>query len=268
MNLKNKLAETLETLSFSGQGNCTLSWKDIMPLIDLTLLDSTATPQNIHDLATKANLNQVAAICVLPEHLGHVSQKIKIKRATVINFPTGNQPQQHVLATIEQTATHQNVDEIDYVFPYQRYLAGSQHEALSCCHEAYQLCKQHDLTFKVILETGALPSLEVIYDLSMAIIDTGCDFLKTSTGKIAQGASVPAVFSMLSAINDCKAVCGIKVSGGVKSIEKAIDYMKLAQYMQNRSLDSSWFRLGASGLLDVLIDKDWQALSYYAKRKT
>lgn len=256
MNLKNKLAETLKTLSFSGQGNCTLSWKDIMPLIDLTLLDSTATPQNIYDLATKANSNQVAAICVLPEHLGHVSPKIKIKRATVINFPTGNQPQQQVLTTIEATATQQNVDEIDYVFPYQRYLDGNQHEALSCCHEAYQLCKQHDLTFKVIIETGALASLEIIYELSAAIIDKGCDFLKTSTGKITQGASVPAVFTMLSAIIDCKAVCGIKVSGGVKTIEQAINYMKLAQYMQNRRLDSSWFRLGASSLLDILIENN------------
>ena len=132
------------------------------------------------------------------------------------------------------------------------YLAGNQDLALSNCHEIYQLCKQHKLTFKVILETGALPSVESIYDLSVAIIDKGCDFLKTSTGKITTGASIPAAFSILAAIVDHDAPCGIKVSGGIKTIEQAFNYMRLAQSMLDRKLDSSWFRLGASSLLDVL----------------
>ena len=58
---------------------------------------------------------------------------------------------------------------------------------------------------------------------------------------------------MLSALVDSNASCGIKVSGGVKTTEQALTYMHLARYMLNRELDSTCFRLGASGLLDELI---------------
>lgn len=255
MSLEKKLAQTLREISSCGQENSILSPDGIIPLIDLTLLDNNATRKEIHDLAMKANQNHVAAICVLPSQLDYIAQDIKITRATVINFPTGNELHSHVLKTIERTATLQLVDEIDYVFPYQAYLAGRQKEALSCCQEAFQCCKQQGLVFKVILETGALPSMDVIYDLSIAIIQSGCDFIKTSTGKIANGACIPAVFSMLSAIIDCNIPCGIKVSGGIKTVEQALAYMQLAQQMQKRKINSSWFRLGASSLLDVLIKR-------------
>lgn len=253
MTLENKLSKCLTDMSCSGKELSTLSRKDIIPFIDLTRLDVNATPKEIYELVVKANHHRVAAICILPNQLQYAPPEIEITRATVINFPTGNQPQQDVLNLIKQTSHLKLVDEIDYVFPYQTYLAGNTKKAFSYCHEAFQLCKQHDLTFKVIIETGAMPSIDVIYDLSIAIIHNGCDFLKTSTGKITEGASIPAVFAMLSAIIDYNVPCGIKVSGGIKTIEQALSYMQLANYMRKRKLDSSWFRLGASSLIDELL---------------
>ena len=253
MTLEYKLAQILIDMVSPRQELNILSWKDIIPLIDLTLLEINATPKQIYERAVKANHHHVASICVLPNQLGYVPAEIDITRATVINFPTGEQQQQQVLNLIKQTANLKLVNEIDYVFPYQTYLAGNTKRALSYCQEAFQLCKQYDLTFKVIIETGVMPSIDIIYDLSIAILHNGCDFLKTSTGKIAEGASIPAVFAMLSAIVDYNVPCGIKVSGGVKTIEQALSYMQLAQYMRQRRLDSTWFRLGTSGLLDVVV---------------
>ena len=253
MNLENRLTDVLRDIHSAMQAGSAMPSKDIIPLIDLTLLDTHATPYDINALAMKANHHQVAAICVLSEHLNYVSPDIHVKRATVANFPSGAMPHQRVLKTITQTATHCHVDEIDYVFPYQAYLSGNQVTALSNCHEIYTLCKQHKLTFKVILETGALPSIDMIYNLSTAIIDNGCDFLKTSTGKIPTGATIPAVFAMLAAQVDSDIPCGIKVSGGIKTTEQALSYMRLAQYMFNCTLDSSRFRLGASSLLDDIL---------------
>ena len=251
MKLNDKLSTVLKELSYSGQESTPLSSKEIIPLIDLTLLDAQATAKDIQALAIKAQLHKVAAICIFPEHLDYISPEITIKRATVINFPTGNDDQHHVLSVIEQTATCKKIDEIDYVFPYQLYLSGNHKKALSQCHEALQHAKQHALTFKVILETGALPSMDVIYDLSQSILKLGPDFLKTSTGKISVGATIPAVFAMLSAIKDRRSPCGIKVSGGVKTVENALNYMQLASHMQDRKPVSSWFRLGASSLLEA-----------------
>ncbi len=230
-----------------------VSCQDAIHLLDLTLLDEHASDANINALAVKANQHEVAAICILPHQLARIATLIQVKRATVVNFPSGNQPHEQVLASIQQLINENNTDEIDYVFPYQSYLSGQREFALSCCQQNYHLCRKHNITFKVILETGVFPSLAMIYQASVDVINHGCDFLKTSTGKLAIGASIPAAFSILSAIKDTGISCGIKVSGGVKTTDQAFSYIHLAQHVLQRKIDNSWFRLGASSLLDDLL---------------
>lgn len=249
MNLDQRLKRHIGAIS---QAPAPLS-TDIIPLIDLTLLDKQASPLQLSTLAQKAQQHEVAAICVLPEHLMHIPLTNPIKRATVINFPSGQISQDAVIKSIEDTVRHHTIHEIDYVFPYAAYLNNQQTEALHHYKAIYSLCKQHQLTIKVILETGALPSIDLIYQLSLEILNIGCDFLKTSTGKIPQGASIPAVFSMLSAIIDQQSSCGIKISGGIKTAEQAITYMTLSEQMMKHALDRNCFRIGASSLLDELI---------------
>ena len=229
-----------------------ISLQNIPALIDLTRLDSQATPDEIAALSTKAAQHHVAALCVLPQHLDLIPTTNTIPRATIVNFPSGNEPHHHVLQAIDNIAAHHHVNEIDYVFPYQSYLSDNSAYALSCTTEIYQRCKQHGLLFKVILETGALPSSDMIYQLSLDVINAGCDFLKTSTGKIAIGATIPAATAMLSAIIESKKTCGIKLSGGIRTIEQAISYIQLAEDMMGLNVNNRWFRIGASGLLDLI----------------
>ncbi|AHE67327.1 hypothetical protein [Legionella oakridgensis] len=251
--LTEQLTQALQRLKKSSSN--TLSRRDIIPLLDLTLLDNDATLTDIQILGKKAEEHQTAAVCVLPQHLAWLPSSLTVKRATVANFPSGNQPPKHVMATIEEVIATQQTDEIDYVFSYSSYVQGQHEDALSLCAKNYQLCKQHGVLFKVILETGAFPSMEAIYEASVEIIHRGCDFLKTSTGKIPTGATIPAAFAMLKAIKDTQADCGIKLSGGIKTLEQSLEYINLAQHVLNRNVDSHWFRLGASTLLDRLLEK-------------
>ncbi len=253
MNLDDRLTNVLRDVHSRIQDTQSPSVDEILSLIDLTNLDPMATPMEINRLATSAYEHHTAAICILPEHLHHVPVENSIRRATVMNFPYGNFQIKEVLQTIDQAARGERLDEIDYVFPYQSYLSGDQVQALSDCNEVYRSCKEHQLTFKVILETGALPSNDMIYELSTSILQQGCDFIKTSTGKIANGATLPAVFSILSAILDTNISCGIKVSGGIKTTEQAHTYIRLATYMLNIPVNNQWFRFGASSLLDNLL---------------
>lgn len=223
----------------------------IPSLVDLTRLLQDTTKDDIKTLVKKGLEHDVAALCVFPQHLDFIPQTSTITRATVVNFPTGNEPHVDVLQTIDYIATHHCIDEIDYVFPYQRYLNGDKAFALSCSAEAFQRCQQHGLLFKVILETGALPSSDMIYQLSMDVINNGCDFLKTSTGKIETGATIMAATAMLSAMIDSKKTCGIKLSGGIKTIEQANSFIELAEKMMQIPVHRNWFRLGASSLLDL-----------------
>jgi len=250
MTLEQRLADTLAS---ARQNVATISKDAIIHLIDLTLLEASASSHDIIALAGKAQRHKTAAICILPDQLDCILQPVDVKIATVANFPAGEEPEHQVLSLIENAATLHHVNEIDYVFPYQTYLAGHENTALSHCYAAYQACQQHKLTFKVILETGALPSMGAVYDMSAAIITSGCDFLKTSTGKIAVGATISAVFSMLSAIIDCNRPCGIKVSGGIRTIDDALPYLQIAEYMMHQRIENTWFRLGASSLIDNLL---------------
>lgn len=233
-----KMAEQLESH--------VLSAARIYPLIDLTRLDEQAIASDIEALVVKAQQDQVAAICVYPQHLEWVPEISPIQRATVVNFPGGDQVHDQVLRHIEHAIEKQRADEIDYVFAYSAYLSGQTSHALAWCHEAHQLCQQHGRMFKVILETGALQSIDKIYQLSCEVIEGGCDMLKTSTGKIPVGASLQAAFAMLTAIKDSQNHTGIKISGGVKTLAQASAYIHLAEHMLAQSVDKTWFRIGAS----------------------
>lgn len=220
--------------------------KSIHSLIDLTLLDEQATPETIAKLVSNALHLQVAAICVYPKHLRFIPSTLT--RATVLNFPSGQQSHQNILKELSQILEENLADEIDYVFPYTDYLSGHSAEALTMCHEIYQICVAHQRKLKVILETGALPSAEIIHQLSLEIIQQGCHFLKTSTGKMTTGATLEAASAILSAIKTLGRPCGIKISGGIRSEEQAKDYIRLAEDRLKRSVDADWFRIGTSGL--------------------
>jgi deoxyribose-phosphate aldolase len=246
MTIEDNLNHTLKQITGSSVG---ITREHLISLIDYTCLNTAASIEDIESLAAKAVEHHVAAVCIYPQHLDILPKTFPILRATVVNFPTGEEPLPIVLESIERIKNQHQVDEIDYVFPYQTYLSGSDAIALSHCQAVSSLCKQHHLTFKVILETGAFSSLDMIHDLSLKVIQTGCDFLKTSTGKISQGASIPAAFAMLLAIQESQTTCGIKLSGGIKTVEQATAYVQLAQFMLNKTPHASWLRLGTSTFL-------------------
>ncbi|HAZ7573148.1 deoxyribose-phosphate aldolase [Legionella sp. PATHC032] len=239
-----------------------LSNKDIRPVsneqlmhcIDLTLLEADTSVEALHQLQSQACQNDVAAICVLPKHLHTLKTNSKIKLATVINFPLGNDDLLVSLAEIDN-AIQLGANEIDYVLPYQHYLRGNKQKAFNHCDVIIQTCKKNQITLKIILETGAFPDMESIYQLSSEIIALGGRFLKTSTGKIHQGATLAAVFAITSAVKDSSYApsCGIKVSGGIRTPLQAQQYAQLVQLLMDKAIHKDWFRIGASTLLEKLL---------------
>ncbi|CAM2895154.1 2-deoxyribose-5-phosphate aldolase [Legionella steigerwaltii] len=251
MTLETHFNEVMHAL-LGSYPHTTITAKQLIHTIDLTLLDEHASTGSLTQLKQNANLNHVAALCIYLQHLKQFSSQNTIPLATVINFPQGNDELDFSLASIEK-AMEFGVAEIDYVLPYHLYLQGQKQEAINQCQAVSKLCKQHNLVLKIILETGAFPDMQTIYTVSKELIDSGCDFLKTSTGKIAFGASLPAVFAILSAIRDTRPDCGIKVSGGIKKPQDACNYAMLSELIIGKQINKSWFRIGASSLLDELL---------------
>ncbi|HON70985.1 MAG TPA: deoxyribose-phosphate aldolase, partial [Tenuifilum sp.] len=111
---------------------------------------------------------------------------------------------------------------------------------------------------KVILETGALPSLEDIKLASFLAMEAGSDFIKTSTGKLEPAATPEAVYVMCLAIKEFHEKTGRKVgmkpAGGVSnSYDAALFYTIVEQVLGQEWLYPGLFRFGTSRLADVLL---------------
>lgn len=227
--------------------------KQILPLIDLTTLSADDTDEKILALCAQAQTpyGNVAAVCIYSKFVPLAKKTLKntsIKVATVVNFPTGNLPIAPVTLEIKN-AVASEADEIDVVFPYRAFLDNHKKES----QKFVQICKDScpkGVSLKVILETGAFPNVESIYEASALIIDAGADFLKTSTGKIETGATIEAATAMLLAIKQSKKSVGFKASGSVRDVKDAYRYLSSAEHIMGKNwINPKTFRFGASALL-------------------
>ncbi len=230
----------------------------VVSLIDLTSLNSSDTQASVASFLGKANTSHgnVAAVCVYPQFVRLAVAQLassKIKVATVANFPDGNQALDDVLVAIG-SALEDGANEIDVVFPYERYLAGERHYAHTFTEACKAVCGDK-VTLKVILETGVLNEPAIIADAAYDVLAAGADFIKTSTGKISENATLDAAATMLLVIchiePQLKHHVGIKISGGIRDMQTAAQYIALADNIMGREwVTARTFRIGASKLIE------------------
>ena len=142
-------------------------------------------------------------------------------------------------------------------------IAGHEAEAAS---EVEVLREEaNDVVLKVIIESGALKSPELIRRASLVSMFAGADFVKTSTGKIDVAATPEAAFVMCHAIKDYYNMTGRKVgfkaAGGVRTPEDAALYYTIVEeVLGDEWLTTDLFRIGASSaannLISAIEDKD------------
>jgi deoxyribose-phosphate aldolase len=111
---------------------------------------------------------------------------------------------------------------------------------------------------KVILETGSLKDLSLIRKAAFLAIGAGADFIKTSTGKNAPGASPEAMVVMCQVIldyyNKTGKKIGIKPAGGISDPETALLYYAIVkEILGDDWLNSERFRIGASRLANAIL---------------
>lgn len=230
--------------------------RHLLGMLDLTLLDDGVSASDIVRLCRAAHtpVGKVAAVCVPPSMVEVAVKELAssgIKVATVANFPAGTSPVATVVAEVER-AVAAGADEIDVVTPYRALLADQPELVDELLRAVRAACRGKLL--KVILETGELATPLRIRMASELALAAGADMLKTSTGKVKIGATPDAARVMLQAIVSKGNRAGIKYSGGVRTVEQALDYLNLtAELWPTRPLDATTLRIGASALLaDIL----------------
>ena len=230
-------------------------------MIDLTDLNDRHDRSGLDDLVTNALAHGVAAVCVWPEFVGEIDSRLRLLGhrqalhiATVVNFPSGEADVDDVRAETE-AALVAGADEIDLVAPYRALAAGDLDAVRSMVSAIASAVHAVDGHLKVILETGELSDLDLIRTASRLAVESGADFIKSSTGKTITSATPEGVGAMVDVIAETGAPVGLKPSGGIRTVEDAGVYLDLV----DRRLGPSWatpdrFRFGASSLLDDALD--------------
>jgi deoxyribose-phosphate aldolase len=242
-------------------------YKTIFNCIDLTTLSTTDSPQSVADFTERVNafdnehpeLKNVAAICVYPNFAQVVRTVLDVTDVKVAcvsgAFPTA---QSFLETKIAETAlaVASGADEIDIVFNIGNYLDGDWEEVCDEIIEQKHACR--DAHLKVILETGALKTAENIRNASVLSMYSGADFIKTSTGKGYEGATLEAAYVMALAIKEYYEATGNKIgfkaAGGVSTTADAVKYYTvIKEVLGEEWLSNDLFRIGTSRLANNLL---------------
>src|SRR5713226_6705160 len=235
--------------------------------VDLTTLEGSDTPGKIVAMCAKAvrpdptdaSIPSVAAVCIYPALVPVAAGQLKgtgVHVASVAgSFPSGLGPLAERLDEI-RAAVDMGADEVDIVLNRSAFLAGQCRQAFEEIAASKEACG--DAHLKTILEIGELGSYDQIRRASVLAMAAGTDFIKTSTGKIGVGATLPGALCMMEAARDFSHETGrrvgVKVAGGVRQAKQAIQYLVLVY----ETLGAEWmtperFRIGASTLLNDLL---------------
>lgn len=242
-------------------------YKFLFNTIDLTTLKSTDSPQSVAAFTERVNafdeeypeLQNVAAICVYPNFAQVVRTVLEVSDVDVACV-SGGFPSSQTFAEVKVAETALAVeggaDEIDIVLNVGNFLDGDYEEVCDEISELKEACREARM--KVILETGALKTAANIKAASVLSLYSGADFLKTSTGKEFEGASLEAAYVMCQAIKEyyeaTGRMVGFKAAGGVSTTADAVKYYTLVKEVLGEEwLTNEYFRLGASRLANNLL---------------
>jgi deoxyribose-phosphate aldolase len=255
-------------------------------MMDITTLEGKDTPGKVAYLCRKAlqpaepkyGVPPTAAVCIYPNMVKFARKFLgdhsPVKIASVATgFPSGQFPLRTKLEEVRR-AVGDGADEIDMVIDRWAFLSGDHGRVFDEIVATKQACGPTHL--KVILETGELVTYDNVRLASEIAMQAGADFIKTSTGKVTPGATIPVTLVMLEAIRDYFFATGIRIgmkpAGGIRTAKQALAYL----VMVKETLGDDWltpdlFRFGASTLLnDVLmqiaktVDGNYQAGDYFS----
>lgn len=210
--------------------------KEILKHVDHTLLQQTATWEQIKEICDDAIKYQTASVCIPPSFVKKVKEYVGNKMAvcTVIGFPNGYMTKE-TKKFETQDALKNGADEIDMVINIGMLKEKRYEDMKDEIRELKEICEKHIL--KVIIETCLLEDEEKI-KMCEIVTEAGADYIKTSTGFSTAGATFEDIALFKKHVGmDVK----IKAAGGIASFDDAEKFLSLGAD-----------RLGTSRLIKIL----------------
>jgi deoxyribose-phosphate aldolase len=237
--------------------------------MDLTTLSGDDTPARVQALCETARnplpfdlLERlgaggltVGAVCVyhamIPAALAALEGTDIPVAAVSAGFPAGLSSPRARRAEVDDSVAA-GATEIDIVIPRYLALMGDWPALYNDIHALRAVCG--DAQLKCILSVGELGDLTTVARAALTAMMAGADVVKTSTGKEATNATLPAALTMLDTIHAYHRATGhrigFKPAGGISTARAALPYMAATHARLGPDwLQPTLFRFGASSLL-------------------
>ena len=211
---------------------------DIARYIDHTILKPEATPEDVKKLCREAKEYNFASVCVNASYAKLVSTELdgsEVKTCVVVGFPLGAMTKEaKAFETAE--AINNGASEIDMVINIGS-LKTKNYELLKADIEAVVNAAKGKALVKVIIEACLLTNEEKIKACEISK-EAGADFVKTSTGFSAGGATKEDIALMRKTVGED---LGVKASGGIRDFKTAMDM-----------INAGASRIGASASISIV----------------
>lgn len=240
----------------------------IFSCIDLTTLKQTDSKKSVEKFVEKVNsfakdypmYTNVGGICLYP-NFSPIYKTLKVatvNRAVVAGGFPSSQTFKEIKVLESKMAIEAGATEVDIVIPVGEMLEGNVEQVFDEVKSVKSVLPNNHL--KVILETGVLTNIETIWYASVAAMEAGADFIKTSTGKEQQGDMQTAAYVMCQAIKSYLSKNGRKVgfkpAGGIRTaFDATLFYLIVNTILGDEWMKAELFRIGASSLANSSLSR-------------
>jgi len=204
---------------------CQISSEELAGCIDHTLLDATATREQIEQACHQAKDYVFHTVCVNGRWIALVAELLagsKVAVGGVVSLPLGaNSTKVKVAQT--RDAIFAGADEIDMVADLAAIIEGDSRYLLAQLQAVLKVCRsmRPAVVLKVIIESAALSDDQKIFACRIAQ-QAGADFVKTSTGLHPAGG---ATLEDIRLMRETAPRCRVKAAGGIRTVEQALEML-------------------------------------------
>ena len=217
--------------------------EQLVALIDHTLLKPEAPRADLDACIKTAIEADVKAMCIRPMDVAYSAKALEgsnVLLCTVIGFPHGTVTTATKVAETIEAVKHGAI-EVDMVMNLGLFASGEYELVQDDIAQVVKATKSTNpkAEVKVILETCLWSDEQVVKACELTEA-AGADFVKTSTGFAASGATTEVISLMHQTVGDR---LGVKASGGVRTLDAVIDMA-----------EAGASRVGASGTTAILLE--------------
>ena len=207
-----------------------MSVQELAAYIDQSVLKPEFTQDDIRKYIQEGVDYGCATVCVNPASLDIAAALTKGTQTgicVVCDFPFGLSTTRSKVMQAESYCKRGNITDLDIVANYGWIRSGMYKEVGKEIKEIVDVCHFHGTMVKVIFETDALTTDE-IKSAAEVIIQSGADFLKTSTGFYTGGKNDGATKEIIATLMEvAQGRCKIKGSGGIRTQQHFFDLIDM-----------------------------------------